>query len=365
MAERWLLYIDESGGFEEGQLDPLVLGVLAPGVESPAFVKTLREKLAQIFPGVPYPPHATELNLAAARPWYAMSERPRTPLDPAVAAARDFLQRSEHRDARALHRALRDRQDASWEQLSRASDLLAREASATHKSLTHLHLGQRARLRAFCSEGLAVVAAIAPRQLDAATDRITPPTLCKDRYVATMAALLDRVVALLRPQGHERVEVHMRIAGRHIHEDSFGDRVHLAPRHVRAVAGVVSAGARVTFFLPADYPEARVEPFDTNVHPGIVLADHLSNSLRDHLKAAKGRPWDTVVQQCRDELRIDLTVAAPAFASAPMPGLAAAGSAREFIEGAIPSLTEHAEPRRWARDQAALWRAANHLREQS
>jgi hypothetical protein len=358
MAERWLLYIDESGEFEEGQLDSLVLGVLVRGVEPATFKDRLRERLAQLFPNVPYPPHAAHLNLTASRPWYAMRHQPMAPLDPAVAAARDFLAKATHRDARALQAKARSAGEATWDELRRASDLLAREAPQIHPSLAALHLAESARFRDFCREDLQIVAAVAPREHDAAAESIAPPALRHDRYVATMETLLERVVALLGPHGDERVEVHVRIAGRNVHEDLYGPRVPLAPRHVAATASRVTAQSRVTFFLPADYVAARVERYDEHVHPGLVLADHYANSLRRRLLQTPCRGWPRVVRSCHDSLGIDLNFPARDFAPARMPGVAAAGPARAYVRGLRAELTAHAEPRQWARDQASIWRDA-------
>lgn len=101
---------------------------------------------------------------------------------------------------------------------------------------------------------------------------------------------------------------------------------------------------------------------DQTAHPGLVLADHLSNRLFGALCSSQTHGWERLKVEAGFRFAVPLeTVMRGAALKDLLPGLASDGRPSAAVRGAFggvvpPDLTNVTPP--WAREQAEAWVAA-------
>lgn len=368
MAERWALFVDESGPFD-GERPSLVAGLLAPADARALDRGGLRAALADLWGPAPWPPHAALLRVPASRVLHRLVPggmapgrfaarldapcRPlldaldTTPFAPRLAELRDGA-RPTRGDIDAADAALRARREL-------------REPYAALRELCRLQAAAMDRLVARVAErlgGLWLLAALADRAPPG--PEAAPGRLRDDAYTRALEVVLERAVRLA-PAG----EVEAWVLTRHVAVGGLGDRVPMQGHLVRQLAERVSARAALPTRLTA---QGGVLPYHDDaehhlaLHPMLVLADHLASAARRHL-GWTAAPWAGVVA----DLAAQGVVPAAALARAParipalgpLPTLAAADPFEAHVRAALAGEAPPPLPERpaWAADQARAWAA--------
>jgi hypothetical protein len=363
----WLLFIDESGDFDDPDSRPCTAGLLLQDEDASVRSGPLRRLIEQVAPLVPYPLHAAHLN----RVGFHLACRMRASGERQGEAGRDdwldeavrLVRESSHPVAGAFLKALGRpgwldctllRRFDAWLK-SEAPPLfavLAAERDAVNRAMwklldeLHTAYGPDRCLLIAAAEG---------------TGSLTP--VGEDRYLRLLTALFERVFALLRSRPAAQHRVWVRVAGRNVREAPFES----VPQHSRHVADCIRAAERFPLWPPAGAtdPDVRLVPFqparyDESVHPGLVLADFIANRLWMPLQWARDLRSLEAQAQDRTALSIYATPRAlPASARLPLP--AAEGLARQIVNAAfsgrqVPAPAAVAPG--WAREQALAWARA-------
>ncbi|HJL02387.1 MAG TPA: hypothetical protein RMH85_24590 [Polyangiaceae bacterium LLY-WYZ-15_(1-7)] len=358
-VEEWVLYVDESGDFES---DPCscVIGLALRERESAELARQLRACVELCFPLVPWPPHATELNVPITRAAACLladggDSAVRDTCAPALAALEGGRGQVE---VDRLFAATEARRMPDYVDLQSADGWLRRRAPAAHQALLELRDRQRRHVRALFAQlvqlyGPDDVFVVGAAQKGDGASRA-------DAYSRCLGALLERLLALLQEEGRERV-VRFRVATRGVLDPRLRASVPLNARHiVEAVEAAKPFAARLT---GADssvrlVPLEHVTKYDRRVHAGVVLADFLSNRLRSVLR--RNTSWARTEEGVRERVGVAAQARARSWEAEVLPALAHEGPARAWLERALgldPSERPHLgfmRPR-WAGEQARLW----------
>jgi hypothetical protein len=369
MARRpWQLFIDESGDFDDPTDVHVVAGLLVPAAAHPSQAAALRELLRRGLPGIPYPPHASHLNLAVGRMAATLlatgvDEAPRD-IAECCHAAKEALLAAPRGVAGVVREALATRRMPTFGALRSCEQWLAINRSDLHDDLRVLQARDREAMRdilartrdAFKAPSAMVVAAVG-HGADGAG------------YLALLEVLFERTLMLLRARDAQ-VEVRATVATRHVPMPEVArKRTPLMP----AAIGQAIHAAMSFPFLPAtglgDPRVARIVAespprYEALVHPGVVLADFIANRARSAFRALD-RPWVERSAHAASLLALPVDVIAQGFkAAGPLPTVAADGIARARVraqfEGApVPD----GRSRGWRDEQAERWIAAAPPRE--
>ncbi len=368
--EHWQLFLDESGSFlvrdgktwQQGPPPFMVGGVLLQHANDPLFVAALETGLKQCFPGVPYPPHATDLNQLSSMAVAAY--RSGDGAGPHHQAARSAIQALLDSADGSLAHFQRDVLAGTWpsyEDLRFASRWLELHSPREASSCRAAREWQRARLRNLLS---AVSGFFAPPflVLAAQTPGLAREPVPHSSYLGVLECLLERLrgALLARPGTAARMLT--------VHAASL--RVEVAPGKVRMLrdtdldklkrsSGALAEAAQARSGL--DGIEVRFsepEPFDSLVHPGIVLADFACNWL--HRPVFGCLPLAHLSSLARNQLCMSSSVPL-AGGSTMVPLPSATGPARAHVLSLVRGDTVPPAfplPRGWVRDQAELWATA-------
>lgn len=329
---RWGLFLDETGNFSIANEPVAVGGFVFEETEVGVLPEdALRNRLRQLEPFNEYPLHATDLRMASSAVWRALrGSRPapsiaaplRTLCDavrhlagdrPALTAANARIAQSHPVEQRAVH-------DAQTEALRGAAELVRRvsEVSGTD-----------------CS---AMVASFNRSEPGDASE--APEFEPRDRYLRVLSVLFERIAALLGDEKDVHV-VCVRAAQRGLGRDRM-----IEVRDLEAAAQAADARSRIRWeILPP-------EPYDEKVHPGLVLADVICNSLLP----LRHRTWQSV--ESWSVRSFGLCTVSPCFSLAmPMPSLTAAGPERTLYRARVANepFDVSALPRWWGVEQAERW----------
>jgi len=300
MTAQWQLFLDESGKFRRGDDTVVVAGVLVRVGHQQKFQQVLRELLDNVFPGVPYPPHATELN-------------------------------------REQNFSIRQQREEGFFQLCEA----LRE-----------HLGP---------SNIFVVGA--GETSDEDRQQEFSPTEAGQRYRSLMVALLERTVALLRGDQARREQVWVHalapfFEGTQGHPPFHYSRAMLVEDLRRATAlprrTALSLHGHESVFL-TEYP---LYSWNARTPPGLVLADFVANRLRSALRPGPGLlPLES---QFSKKVGFFLSAVPQGWPAHELPSLAATGAPQEALRQAfllrppphpwLPGVTP-----RWSREQGMKW----------
>lgn len=373
-ALEWALYLDESGNFAAPDEPVCIAGVMLQEAPSQEADEILRSVLKRIDPIAWYPPHATELRLTA---WWVAAWALASP------SARDAHPQArtlEHAAALcalaceepplvAMFAALRRERCPSYDALKTASWWLHRRHRAVNDALRDIANEADRQYRLVASR---LVDQYGPSRcfvVAASDDGAEPPPASgpRDRYLALLVVLLERVFALLRTRPAERHTVRVVVAGRNVLDPALGAR----PLRAQDVGDCVRRAER----FPLDPPREPADPwvrlvpamttrYDALTPPGVVLADFIANRCRRALHATVS--WSTLRDELVATTHLPVEVTARALPTmGPRPTIAAAGAARVAITRAFepdapdvpvdpggPWPVEQA--RRWAEVAAAL-----------
>ena len=355
-TRQWTLFLDESGDFD-GREPVCVAGLLVPERDTPRLAAAMRRLLDQVAPQLPWPLHAAHMNRAAFH---------------AAAFARTGRARDDEREileqsAAALERLGGERWKNLLESMAggrsdpsafqQPFNLLRARDPALAGALSDVQSGARARFRqALLHFGETVEGGAL---LVAAADQRAAMNVPLDRYLHVLEVLFERVFAVLRGGVHE---VRILCADRLVRIAEGLPRFPLTAWHV---GEAVRAAERFPLQPPRPGetdPHVRLVPVEParwgdEVHPGLVFADFVANTLRTPLSNASA--WRQLGDQVHRTLALSMeTVAAALPGAGPLPTAAATGEARAAVTGAF------AEPEKsfrlplgpgWARDQAGRW----------
>lgn len=389
-AERWSLYVDESGNFGDGPDAPspvsVVSGLLVRDHETQTARERLRAELEAIWSPVPWPPHAAFLWWPATLVVCNAMARPRhAPAPDANEAER--LSRCGEQLARVLpeetcESLLDDIAMGRTPKPSSLVDLDARlrsvvsrgEYAALSAGLEERHRKTRdllARIRTQC-EGDAYVVGAAMGAPYPPLESVGQGAVVRTPWVRAVEALLERVYAVLRDRARVAPRLTLRVLTRHVTLGPEG--AELARKHARygtasrvrtdVDQAVIEEIAGRAASVPRLRDGVRVEPkghpnrFDDDVHPLLVLADYVA------LQARRRIPLDNTLATVTAGID-DALAGGGRWTEVPprsdpatrLPGLAAEGPARRAVTRALAGLgaPDFEIAPGWPREQAALW----------
>ncbi len=375
-TENWLLYVDESGDFDETGDTCVVSALLLKGEELAEDSTALREMLGTIFPLAPWPPHATELNLPSARVYYVMAGLVPLATDAVaddVRAAIAVFEGSTMPEAAQWRGHAKQGRRPQYAWLESGNVVLRRECPDVFRALQTRAVAERTALRNLLADasahvgprGFAALTAVSSRRpADGPPEQeVATGALRRDGYLDALETLIERAVMVVR--GGRRpaatdVRIWARVATRHVGVEGIGS-VALNSDHVARVAERAAAVGNVgQTALVRVRSLDRVTRYDGSVHPGVVLADAIANGMRRVL-LTRGRDhlgWDQLAGFCEDALGIPAVVPVPSLDASDLPAVAVTGASRTAVQAAArreETLPLVAEPARWAREQAAEW----------
>ncbi len=356
------LFVDETGDFRTPDSHGAVVGLVAPTNAQGLLLEGLEDELRQVFVGLPWPPHATELNIPIAHAVRALElgggKLPRP------------LKKLVHRVAKPLKKHVGGSlpKQARRDQLKDWDNWLA----AHHPGLRQELVGLRDRreaglarvLRGLGAQGAWVL--VAATRVDPQDEPAEPGQLVRDAYVRALRLLLERLHALSWSSAGGR-QMAARICDRNV-------RVQGLPRAVPLSRVFLEDITREATGHPAlDPSDARRDSFHLDISPGrtvfrgddlpagVVLTDWLANRAGRVLNAKAKKDWTRVTERLDHQVlhglarsrRMALCPGLPALTT-----LAHDGSPRAVEHQAFnasgPVGTGHLKPE-WARVQAEQW----------
>ncbi len=314
----WTLFVDESGSFDRGHPDALAAGLLVERRWTPTLERQLAGQVAAAAPGIVSPPHAWTLKSA---------EKFRKGLDEGdVELSPDAARALRREDAPATEARLAGYRGG-------LADVLKRTPGLT---------------------GARVVVLGASSDREGHCRALRYGQVRGDAYVEALAALLTRVVLLVREPGAD-VVVSAHVATRNVVHDDLGTSTDLSPALLAQVADAVTGrlpgGDRVRFVAE------RVEKYDGKC-AGVVLADTVSNSYFVATCDGVISDWGSVVGHADSQWHLAAELSTPATRGEPLPTFTAAGRAHEALvavaNGDNP-LPVTGGRRAWIGQQATAW----------
>jgi hypothetical protein len=192
-------------------------------------------------------------------------------------------------------------------------------------------------------------------------DSLAEASRCRlDGYLVVLATLFERVRALLSLRRDDARHLVLAHVARRSIAVTPGELLPMTTEHLRRALEHAhpppSTGAPVTFAL---HPPWR---YDTQVHPGLVLADFVANRLHRRLRyfGLATDPWSDLARYAEVSTGLALEVGTHAGL---LPSGAAAGDFRTAVlmawqnrcpRGALLGALAGERPR-WAAEQAAVW----------
>jgi hypothetical protein len=371
----WQLFIDESGNFDDSSDTCVVGGVLVHANEQGRDA-SVRAALMDAAPGARYPYHASAARSSSGRVYATITssrDNARGGEDEkrlAREAVALFTKHASRKEAHSLLDAIERKKEPQHAVLRDCDLLLGATAPELAGQLAKVVEQDKARVRqvlqhsaelfgASDTEGAIVVAAIDEGELD---DRdVDDATIERDRYLALLAVLLERVSMLLHGCA---ASVWYFASTRYVTRRDVGtfplDNANL------------QAATRLANEFPLRVAEPRQAPrlinggrqqYNATVRPGLVLADFASNAIRGSVK--NSRPdlgWGRLARNIERRLALDVE-ATPRLIGIQrrLPAISSAGPARTVVFNAFSGVPINANtgPRKtWARDQARMWSEA-------
>ena len=368
-SNTWQLFVDESGAFEKQPNRPsVVAGLLLQHENHPDLEAALRKKLSDAYPMIPYPPHATDLNMPASRVaaclvWEAQSPGKRPASDKATfSACAEAIKsvRSIRHDYKDFLAVVERGGWPTWELLYATTSQMKAETLPPIRKLMQaqdLHMGKvldTILKNCPCCTLLASRSGL-PHEQPTGID-----------YMSQLRALFERVLMLLASQDPVPTDLLLHIAERRVPNDRAGVELPIVSRDVQEAwqqAEEALFGQSRNVRLTGVHAVAQLPPaYDGNVHPGVVIADFVSNrlcgpagdggtslnSLRSYVRKRTGLP---MAMNRRGVTSDD-----------PLPTVTACGRPTEAVRDAYRNLPKGASVKavqpRWAREQAVEWIAA-------
>jgi hypothetical protein len=365
---QWVLYLDESGRFDDPDDAVAVAGVLIRSESSLVTDSHIRSALETAAPGLPWPHHTAWHRLSA---WVGLCCHRfallgnGTAIPPLVIAAAqqvlDYLAVAESTVMARVIAALDAGRNPEFEDLQLLSRRVQLRPELTASSTRLVDYGRLAgdAVRSLLEDlscrlegpdgapGVLVLAASEAELGDAGLHASDP--VLADRYLALVGTLCGRLAASLeRLGGEHRVEIHASM--RNVRDRRFGKNVPLSPGHVQKAA--LEARRQVT---SVTLIAAGVAPFHDS-HALFVVADHLANAARHATRDAYS-PLRDVELSLQAGSSIQVRSGTPARSH-----LASSGPPELWLRQARPDAfaTPAAPPcdatlRRWSCEQGWEW----------
>ncbi|MCB9609762.1 MAG: hypothetical protein H6716_24430 [Polyangiaceae bacterium] len=335
----WILGIDESGRVDDRGDHALLGGVLIREHDTSLFRRELRKAIEASLPGIPWPPHATDLRLVSTRPSLAARGVPGAPAS-ASSAANAWGLRPDTSMARAALEALSDREDE-----------LPKKLLATLRNQRSRDFERFGRVTEALGGGQGTAWVVAAWE-DAGVGEPGVP-----RYLRLLDALAERVeLCLERQPGGDGAVKHDVL----FHSSSYAVwRQRVTERDLARVSSI-QRGIR---WLPTSPQEAKQD----GVHPLLIVADFACNHVRNVIgkNVKPGTPWSAFASRTRTRTGLPPECGVRTF-SAPLPAVAALGVPHQVLsqrlERGVDAAAKDAalatlsgcEPT-WAREQAEAW----------
>jgi hypothetical protein len=377
VRDEWQLFVDESGDFDAPDDGARVVGgLLLHSPPSVAQKKALRDALATAVPGADYPPHAAWLNLPVGRLACTVLSRAWRETRPEAAAFREpceaaigALEACGGLAAGKFLDAVRRCELPDYRCATECGAMLQARRPEVFGELRALAERYREGMLALletvaeaCGKDGAFVLAAASTTEEAPEAAPSGPA-AEDAYLALLQAMFERAFALLRGPAVHDVHVWAHVARRNV-TLSPGVKQPLVP----GLVGKIVERAAAFPLLPAEglgdkhvrIVTAGTPAYDANVHPGVVLADCISNRLRFLLRVSR-TGWQPLRRRAAHVLALPLEAVAQALANEPpLPALAAGGAGRAAVLRAFrgePTAVDGV-PAGWQRDEAQQWAEA-------
>lgn len=364
-SECWQLFLDESGDFDVPGEPVVVGGWLVRLQDSPRLVDAIKRQLCSAVPSAAYPQHASECRLPASRVVNllrlrrARRQKPESWEAEVEPAIEKLLASAGHAAVAPILSAIEQDRKVRYDDLAACSDWLVTEHPDEAARLQRLVQNERRALFSFLGQvpkdDAFVVAAY-----DAADDG-SPG----DRYLRLLEGVFERILALFRSNDVIRtVRAHVLVRDVELpglpemalRSRDVADRVRAAERFPLLVPPPQCADDRVRIVpeVPSRWAET--------MHPGLVVADWLSNRLWGSLQNADTQSlrWDRVRSTIKKGVRLE-PMARFCSSAEPidLPTLAVQGDPRRAIvdafAGAKQPLDATTCPTTWWREQSNLW----------
>lgn len=352
------LFVDETGDFKTPDSHGAVVGLVAPTTAQGQLVEGLEADLRGVFTGLPWPPHATELNIPIAHAVRALElgggKLPRQ------------LKKLAHRVGKPLKKHVGPLPTRASRDDLREWDLwLAENHPHLRKELIELRdrreVGLSKVLRRLGEQGAWVL--VAATRVEPQNEVAAPGGLVRDSYVRALRLLFERLHALSWSQaGGTRIVG--RVCDRNVRVQGLSRAVPLSRVLLEDIAREATGHPvlkdmdtrRDSFHL--DLSPGRTVFRGKDVLAGVVLVDWLANRVG---RVIRTKDWGRLTQRLDHQVLHGLS---RARAMALCPGLpvlttlAFDGAARtaehEAFRSRGPVETGHLKPE-WVRVQAEQW----------
>lgn len=363
MATRiWQVHLDESGNFESAESPILIAGLLLDSTQYGLPISALQRALRLAAPLLRYPRHAAHARSPAAYlAGYMLDGSPvGIPFfsQPVFEEASAFVRASGTISCKDAVAAISRGVMPSLTVLKQLDAELQAGATLAYSGLVVFKRACDNRMRLI----LAQLSINAGRDALALVGAGAPPESGESnsgdpgRYERLLSAVLERIICLLRERGGDHV-VHVRVLGRDLSRSANGQRVLLGATHVNEAAEAAQslawpAGAERSVRFEVWRPQF----FNERVHPGLVLADHISNSLFAPSMASS--TWRQLTERMIHLLPMPPELPCRSL-EIRLPTLAADGPPRERVRRALCGVASSPLViRTWREDQAELWAQA-------
>jgi hypothetical protein len=355
----WTLFVDETGHFDDGDRGA-VAGLLVRMEVTQGTVDRWRRRLGVTFPLVTYPMHSTDLRIpatyvAAALRVGSHPSEPEQELVNVCARAVAAVKAATDTEIIAFRESVARGRKIVRKQLERCTEWL---------SLQRIRLRPIMDLEARHREDLAnhtiapLVRSLGPggccligagRGYSTSYGEDDGAVAFTDGYLLRLAILFERVTGLLSflPQEPHRVTVHV------LERDIENRRYVLGQADVEEA---VRVGGQNALPLRPDvtFDVRPIVPYDADVHPGLVFADFISNTMLGSL--SQTYTWRSVQDHAANALRLPITLDRLRCVI-PLPSIAAEGTAQNCIrtQATGNAVTPAGWLAPWAHEQMRRW----------
>lgn len=375
MSESWLAYLDESGAID-GRDGGLVLAIMLRFDEAHELDVVLHREIGGIYPGVPWPPHATDLNLPAAHALFAAAWSGPLPGpfgaadEVALARAVGYLRtlRSPRVQGALGRIRLGDRiPRETFEEVDRELRVGAPLAHAAAAGAARARWSRFRQLLVHLAETLDApregellgearaergVFAVAAHVLDGVLPPRRDRAASAEAHLELLEVVAERIVACLpAPGGTARIRLWPAERGG-FGRDLLRPAIERAQEFPLRFADVQAPEKLVRFDLMEPVP------WNAQVPAGVVIADHLSNRLWQLVRHNPVRTLASLEVEAKASLGLEIRLSPLWSPGRPLPVIAAPRTPRDAIRAAFGGQSG-AMPRsqrpHWAREQAEEW----------
>ncbi len=360
-AQRWQLYIDESGDFGSSDWPQLIAGIALAGPDGSLRQSALRAAIERCVPDVQWPPHFSRINrpadrLATMLARHLHGDAPLTADGASICVSAFELMAELPDNCFPWRQAVEGNTKVDYAQVTAMDAWLEANQPGLYGALVQRRSEDDRKIRALLAEidqtvpVLVVVATYDERPAGA------------DAYLDLLPVLYERLFCLLRG-GERRHEVWAHHDRRDVQPpDGPGRPIRLRNRDV---GRTIQEAASFPFHKADGFGDERVRIRPAGVHrygpaapPGLVLADFVANRLRRAmLDTNRNRPYRRLADAAEQRLRLEVERKPEGLNADRLPTVAVAGRCRDAVRNAfaghvpVPFVTQYG----WMGDQARAW----------